>query len=1608
MKNYMKFGLLLFLSLASIFFPLQTRAQVPQRLNYQGIARDEKGHPLVHQLMSLKIAILPYADATGVEYEEIQTITTNEFGLYTLQLGAGVAVSGEMNKISWDTGNKYIRVMIDPTGGQDFQLAGTTQLLSVPYAFYAEKSGTAKSSGNERTGNVSSNAAHVSGDANFISKFTALNVIGKSQLFDNGTSVGLGTAAPISTSSMHIRRTSSGQYLYMENPDTIGFGSFRLYNDVPANFATFTKYGSKVAGGYAGIADKYPFANMLGYGNNGPFLNAGTGNIGFAITKAGTNKLKIHIDAATERIGLGGNAVPQTQVHFNNTVAGNDTLKFSNQTTGHSLNDGTELRFSGNTTRLINRENAALIFGTNNTDRLAIGGSGNIGIGTLSPSALLDVNGQVRIQGGVPGAGKVLTSDATGLATWQTPAASGVGIWTVNGNHISNSNSGNVGIGIANPQARLHVLDSSVVFSATGDTSISSPSAPPPIQGAGRRMMWYPQRGAFRAGGVGQADSLNWNRDSIGLYSVALGWNTKATEKSSFAMGEKSQANGLASVAMGDDTRANGMRAMAFGDGTQANGTSSFAVGEFTQANGPFSTAMGANTQANANFSTAAGLATLANGTSSTALGSVTQANGTASFAVGELTIANGAYATSMGNNTIANGYGSLAIGQFNDTLVAAQSSITAGTPLWLVGNGSGAANRSNALVVLNNGNVGVGNIVPTSKLEVAGQIKLTGGAPGVGKVLMSDATGLGSWQNLPLSNASLNGTTNRLVRFSGANAGINSQIIDDSNRVGINTVAPQAKLHLHESSTGDTLKLTNTVTGQTAGDGLDLRVNGLDASLVNREFAKLSFGTNDSTRLTIDSAGQVGIGTQTPGSRLQVSNALSPYTSSMNNTLSAPLTVVSSTFANNTDTAGYGIGNLVNVYAAMGAGTQNVMLGTGSNAQTGTQNFLMNNGDGIHYGITNSLGGNGNGVQYGVYSNMSNNGNGIHFASRSFLSGSGSGDHYGTVHQFSGSGSGIHFGTFNELSGSGNAQHFAIRNRVNGSGSGEHFGLENELSGAGTGVQFGIRNLMLNSGNGDHIGLDNTLSGTGSGYHTGVVNRISSGDGHLTGNWNEFSGSIGTGNHIGMFNNYFAAGSGTQAGTFTWFQGGATGTGPQYGSYLDNYSAGNGTHYGAYNALGGTGTGAQYGTYNSIYSNNDTTHVGTYNTETTSGNGFHYGTINNITSSGTGPNYGLAGSINVTNTLNSSPQYGSNLLLFNSGTGSSTGYQAILTNTGSGTHFGNYIYHQSTATGSGAHYGLYNYDISPGQGVHHGVYSRLSSTGIGDQYGVRNLIDNTGNGEHTGVYTVLSGPGTGLQYGVRNEITNTSTSARYGISNSFSGTGAGILYGLRNDIDVSGNGTQYGAYTDISSLATGTGSKFGYRVNISTTAGGTHYGIYSDVQKAGSFAGVFLGDVRISGELTPGVNSTSAITGYSLGSSTFRWRDAWVWRGTFNGSDIRLKTNVEDCSYGLQEILKLRTIRYNWKSESDARKEIGLVAQQVKELIPEVVVTADDSMQTLMMNYSALIPVLVNAIQDQQKEMESFRNENSEMRKQNAMLQKRLEALESKKIGSVGWVPHK
>ncbi len=190
---------------------------------------------------------------------------------------------------------------------------------------------------------------------------------------------------------------------------------------------------------------------------------------------------------------------------------------------------------------------------------------------------------------------------------------------------------GQVGIGTNTPLARLHVVDSSVLFSAPNDVP-ATPTAPP-VSGAGRRMMWYTDKAAFRAGYVGGFGSTYWDMANVGKYSFAAGYNTRASGENSFAMGNSNTASGNSSIVLGMNATASGERSFAMNG--IANGTGATALGSNSQAGGDESVALGGSAIALGLYSTVIG-PSIAVGDFATAIGLQNRAAGRYSLAMGK------------------------------------------------------------------------------------------------------------------------------------------------------------------------------------------------------------------------------------------------------------------------------------------------------------------------------------------------------------------------------------------------------------------------------------------------------------------------------------------------------------------------------------------------------------------------------------------------------------------------------------------------------------------------------------------------------------------------------------------------------------------------------------------------------------------------------------------------------------------------------------------------------------------------------------------------------------------------------------------------------------
>jgi hypothetical protein len=113
-------------------------AQTPQKMSYQAVIRDAGGNLVTNKQIKMRITILEGALPGSMVYQEMQSPVTNENGLVTVEIGEDI----RFEIINWGNGNHYIKTEIDPTGGLNYTIVATSQLLSVPYACFAKTAGT--------------------------------------------------------------------------------------------------------------------------------------------------------------------------------------------------------------------------------------------------------------------------------------------------------------------------------------------------------------------------------------------------------------------------------------------------------------------------------------------------------------------------------------------------------------------------------------------------------------------------------------------------------------------------------------------------------------------------------------------------------------------------------------------------------------------------------------------------------------------------------------------------------------------------------------------------------------------------------------------------------------------------------------------------------------------------------------------------------------------------------------------------------------------------------------------------------------------------------------------------------------------------------------------------------------------------------------------------------------------------------------------------------------------------------------------------------------------------------------------------------------------------
>lgn len=130
--------------LATFIFSISTvTAQAPLGFNYQGVALTNAGTPVSNKVISLRIALIESQQLGTTRYQETHNVNTDAYGQFSVIIGNGQAVTGKMSDIQWSKFPYYMKVELDLNGGSAYVFVGTSQLLSVPYALYANNAGAA-------------------------------------------------------------------------------------------------------------------------------------------------------------------------------------------------------------------------------------------------------------------------------------------------------------------------------------------------------------------------------------------------------------------------------------------------------------------------------------------------------------------------------------------------------------------------------------------------------------------------------------------------------------------------------------------------------------------------------------------------------------------------------------------------------------------------------------------------------------------------------------------------------------------------------------------------------------------------------------------------------------------------------------------------------------------------------------------------------------------------------------------------------------------------------------------------------------------------------------------------------------------------------------------------------------------------------------------------------------------------------------------------------------------------------------------------------------------------------------------------------------------------
>jgi hypothetical protein len=371
--------------------------------------------------------------------------------------------------------------------------------------------------------------------------------------------------------------------------------------------------------------------------------------------------------------------------------------------------------------------------------------SGNVGIGTTTPSSKLSVAGDINLTGALKfnenagTSGYVLQTTGTG-AQWVATSTLGItadvtslsSITVGNGNTNSGSNSVTFGYQNSNLMANSVLLGNRNFTSTNGTTSVAVG-----ILNNSTGVTLNTTTGVL----TGTASATT----TVGIGSTALGVLNNAKGETSTAIGYLNSASGIKAIAIGYQNTSSGSNtSVALGESNNVSGALGTGLGISNTVSNGFASAFGYTNTSSGSGSLAAGLNNTSSNTYTIALGRQNSASASEAIAIGQQNTASAANTIAIGKTNIIQGASSIGIGSGIQHSVASSISIGYNLTTAVTNQIQFGLNNTNKVVIDSSANVGIGTTTPGQKLTVVGNGQFTSvgsGAYGFDLNLTSDGT---------------------------------------------------------------------------------------------------------------------------------------------------------------------------------------------------------------------------------------------------------------------------------------------------------------------------------------------------------------------------------------------------------------------------------------------------------------------------------------------------------------------------------------------------------------------------------------------------------------------------------------------------------------------------------------------------------------------------------------------------------------------------------------------------------------------------------------------------------------------------------------------------